>query len=1140
SYNALGQLTLVQTEQPGGTTYSPYETRSYDNDGRLATDVFYNLPGHQGAGTYNGSVVTFSDAGWVQSDTFYTYNADGELVDQSQYAEESAQNLITQYGTGVASSAYATQDTAVPSAPSGVTAGALYLTTETNYAAAGPGYGYDADGNVLGYRVTTGTTTLVNGQPSTSTSTSGYLNSYIKQNSLLLTNTELTPITGSGSPSPSTTNTYNDLGELASSTGIVNGVTQSQVMAYTSGGQLLQKSTTSNGSTTTTSYESVNENELGSVDTTGAIDVLSTTGGYSNSSTGTQNYTVRAGDTLQGLAQAIYGDSNYYYILAQANGLAPTATLTAGMMLTIPQVTTDTNAANTYQPYSQGALLSGSTNALYTTAQILAMSIDAVLNQQSAIAQSVAQVEEQEREVAAAQAQAAQAAQLANQQKAQLTQDEQVTATAQQQAAKAQGAAIAAQAAEQQAQAATPAQQAQAMELAKQAAYKVEADAIRKQLGSGVSEWTAVYGTDEALVRAYQTQRAWIINKPMRDEIWSSIEDSDSQGLNFSVPDGAPGAAYLQTQTEIDTYNQKMATRMVDAIYQASTSAFFKNFTDKMIENLVNNAATDASGGDTTGGDGTDNSDGGGNGGGTGWSNFSLATAGTGVGGDTGGSVGDPSAYTQLSATATQDTSLYNQDNALVQQDRNNYQAASEQAQQDNTQVQQASTQAAQLDAQLAQETSSGGGLATIDSNGNGGNRDLYIGDGAAEQLIASEVGVGNATASTDSNSNNLASFLGGAQMLSDSSSLANLTNDTGGASSVLLGGTGGSGSLSSLTCSAPGLDGNAQGDQGQSNDPLLQSAEEYAKQGPSLYEILNGIGATPISFALGAYQGVQDGEQILKNQFSALPGEILNGIKSIPGKLAEADSGLLNFVFNTSQQQQGQIVGSILQAVSSNNIADSISSHLDAFNKSVIREFQTATPEQMGYDTGYNVTVNSPMIAANIALDGEAEALTCVADDGKGIFSASSLVPNYVATGNAQPLTYDISAWKSYGLPSDGYFARTLNEQDAFSLMQGDQVNFGGKPVDGYPNGMGFLGSAEEVSSINTGADYAKSLDLTYQPKYLLEFQLNDPAGLQNVLEAPYKEFVPGGRTASGYLEWNYPGINSNNIVNWRLRVLQ
>ena len=151
-----------------------------------------------------------------------------------------------------------------------------------------------------------------------------------------------------------------------------------------------------------------------------------------------------------------------------------------------------------------------------------------------------------------------------------------------------------------------------------------------------------------------------------------------------------------------------------------------------------------------------------------------------------------------------------------------------------------------------------------------------------------------------------------------------------------------------------------------------------------------------------------------------------------------------------------------------------------------------------------------------------------------------SNPVLNYLATGKAQQLTYDTSAWKSYGLPSDGYFARTLNERDAFSLIMGDRVNFGGKPVDGYPGGMGFLGSAEEVRSIKTGADYAKSLDLTYQPKYLLEFQPNDPASLQNVLKAPYMEFVRGGRTASGYLEWNYPGINSNNIVNWRLRGLQ
>jgi hypothetical protein len=35
-------------------------------------------------------------------DTVYSYNADGALVDQSEYTEASAQTLINSYGNGVA------------------------------------------------------------------------------------------------------------------------------------------------------------------------------------------------------------------------------------------------------------------------------------------------------------------------------------------------------------------------------------------------------------------------------------------------------------------------------------------------------------------------------------------------------------------------------------------------------------------------------------------------------------------------------------------------------------------------------------------------------------------------------------------------------------------------------------------------------------------------------------------------------------------------------------------------------------------------------------------------------------------------------------------------------------------------------
>ena len=57
--------------------------------------------------------------------------------------------------------------------------GALYLETDTSYTASS-GYGYDADGNVLGYHVTT-TSNL--GQTAR---TDSYQNTYVLQNQCLV------------------------------------------------------------------------------------------------------------------------------------------------------------------------------------------------------------------------------------------------------------------------------------------------------------------------------------------------------------------------------------------------------------------------------------------------------------------------------------------------------------------------------------------------------------------------------------------------------------------------------------------------------------------------------------------------------------------------------------------------------------------------------------------------------------------------------------------------------------------------------------------------------------------------------------------------------------------------------------------
>jgi hypothetical protein len=46
-------------------------------------------------------------------------------------------------------------------------------------------------------------------------------------------------------------------------------------------------------------------------------------------------YTVREGDTLQSIAQAVWGDAAMWYLLADANGLDGSEALAAGMTLTI-------------------------------------------------------------------------------------------------------------------------------------------------------------------------------------------------------------------------------------------------------------------------------------------------------------------------------------------------------------------------------------------------------------------------------------------------------------------------------------------------------------------------------------------------------------------------------------------------------------------------------------------------------------------------------------------------------------------------------------------------------------------------------------------------------------------------------------
>jgi LysM repeat protein len=73
-------------------------------------------------------------------------------------------------------------------------------------------------------------------------------------------------------------------------------------------------------------------------------------------------YPVRSGDTLQSIAQSAYGDSQQWYLIAQANGLSGNQDLRVGQSLNIPsRVGSVHNTAGTFRPYDPSSIV-GSTS----------------------------------------------------------------------------------------------------------------------------------------------------------------------------------------------------------------------------------------------------------------------------------------------------------------------------------------------------------------------------------------------------------------------------------------------------------------------------------------------------------------------------------------------------------------------------------------------------------------------------------------------------------------------------------------------------------------------------------------------------------------------------------------------------------
>ena len=80
---------------------------------------------------------------------------------------------------------------------------------------------------------------------------------------------------------------------------------------------------------------------------------------YSTGALGMGTVQVNSGDTLQGIAQRVYGNAGLWYVLAEANALG-NAELVPGTSLRVPSVRVSSNDANTFKPYNPGEIV-GST-----------------------------------------------------------------------------------------------------------------------------------------------------------------------------------------------------------------------------------------------------------------------------------------------------------------------------------------------------------------------------------------------------------------------------------------------------------------------------------------------------------------------------------------------------------------------------------------------------------------------------------------------------------------------------------------------------------------------------------------------------------------------------------------------------------
>jgi hypothetical protein len=287
-------------------------------------------------------------SGWRSHQTVTTYDADGRVSEVDENGRPGQAGWLA-----------------------GSPDPALTALSKVLYSNASGASGYDAAGRLTTYRYQHLSSAYVS---TTQAYTHTYTTTYEARDTYLEKVVSGTSDNTSYKPT-TTTSTYDPTGRrvaITENTPISGGdpITRLRYFSFDADGNIVtRRDGTLDGSTFTETANSrqhftyVNGQQLAAYGEDGHLDAASQLTAFDSSDMGAEPTLVLEGDTLQSIAQRVYGNPNLWYVLAAANAVSD-ADLVAGTTLKAPQVKTTANDASTFKPYDPNSITGPTTPSL--------------------------------------------------------------------------------------------------------------------------------------------------------------------------------------------------------------------------------------------------------------------------------------------------------------------------------------------------------------------------------------------------------------------------------------------------------------------------------------------------------------------------------------------------------------------------------------------------------------------------------------------------------------------------------------------------------------------------------------------------------------------------------------------------------